>query len=232
MERRALKNPYLHILRSNGLSAYGGDQGASDDKVMQRCGCGVVGCVDLLLYLQRWKEGIDMPFLRDVARDRLPMEEYQRLAQELRKKYFFLVYPFGKDGVTMALGLNRIFRKNGVPLRARWNLGKRSLWSNLERMLGEDIPVILSIGPNFPLFWQKHRLNLYYQDASGALHPAAATNSHFLMVTAIDGDRLTVSSWGAKYVILRQEYCDFVSRRSCWLFSNILWVRKVQKGKV
>lgn len=226
MERRMLKDPYIRLVRSNGTLAYGGDQGASDNKAMQRCGCGVVGCVDLLLYLQRWREGADVSFLRDVARDRLPMEEYQRLAQEMRKKYFFLVYPFGKDGVTMAMGLNRIFRKNGVPLRARWNWGKRSLWTNMDRMLEENIPVILSIGPNFPLFWQKHRLNLYYEDASGALHPAAATNSHFLTVTAADEERLTVSSWGGKYVILKKEYCDFVKQHSCWLFSNILSIRK------
>lgn len=225
MTPQALKNPYISLRRANGAPSYGGDQGASEDKAMRRCGCGVVGGTDLLLYLQQWRPGFDVPFLREIGYSGLPMGEYQRLADELRRKYFFIVYPFGKDGITLAMGLNRIFRQNRIPLRARWNMRQTSLWAHMERMLADDLPVILSIGPNFPKLWKNHRVNLYTQDQTGILHVAAAANSHFLTVTGMDEQRLYVSSWGGKYVILREEYCEYVKKHSCWLFSNIVALR-------
>lgn len=226
MEQAALQHPYPMIRHSNGRLAYGGDQSAAQNKTMRRCGCGVVGGADLLLYLHRWRAGCRTEVFSDTDGPAIPQEQYGPLIEELRRRYFPILYPFGKDGVTLAMGMNRYFRKYGIRLRARWNAGKRSLWTNMERMLREDIPVILSIGPNFPLFWQKHKLAMYRHTPDG-YRPANATNSHFLMVTGMEGKWLRVSSWGQEYYIDRDEYCEYVRKHSCWLFSNILSVKSI-----
>lgn len=226
MKKTGLQHPYLTIRQPDGRLAYGGDQSVAQDKVMRRCGCGVVGGADLLLYLHRWHADCRTAALSGADGEVIPQEWYEALLQRLRRRYFPILYPFGKDGVTLAMGMNRYFRKYGIPLRARWNGGRRSLWSNLERMLNEDIPVILSIGPNFPLFWQKHKLTLYRRAPEG-FRPASAANSHFLMVTGVEDKWLQVSSWGQAYYLDRDEYCDYVRRNSCWLFSNILSVKRI-----
>ncbi|MBR5390497.1 MAG: hypothetical protein IK141_04260 [Clostridia bacterium] len=43
MKKTRLQHPYLTIRQPDGRLAYGGDQSVAQDKVMRRCGCGVVG---------------------------------------------------------------------------------------------------------------------------------------------------------------------------------------------
>lgn len=96
-------------------------------------------------------------------------------------------------------------------------------------MLREDIPVILSIGPNFPLLWQKKELTLHIQTNEGSFYPGPATHAHYVTVTGMDDTWLQISSWGRKYFINRNEYLQYVKAHSARLVSNILYVKKKVK---
>ena len=101
-------------------------------------------------------------------------------------------------------------------------------------MLEDDIPVILAIGNNFPFVWGKKELYLYVNDEEGKNEQGAepvyrksfGVYGHFVVVTAIEGNCLTVSSWGKKYYINIDEYDAYVKKHSIHLYSNILSIKK------
>lgn len=207
---------------------YGGRQGASADKIMQRCGCGVVACCDVLRYLHEHRNGCKVDLLESsLPAPIIPHAQYEAWLQLLRKKFFPIVYPVGTTGIQLAIGLNRIFRKNRILLRARWKLTSRDFWQQMENMLEKDLPVIISIGPDFPCFWQKKELPLYRRVGEGVYLPAAATSSHFLTVTGLDDCWMQVSSWGWEYFIRREEYEQFARKHSIWLFHNMILLREI-----
>ena len=194
----------------------------SPDKVMRRCGCGIVAAVDLLLYLHRYHK--PFPIFSEMG-DELSQEVYEELLQSLRRKYFPLFYPVGMNGISLAFGLNRIFRKSGLSLRARWDMSERKLWSRMEEMLLRDMPVILSIGPNFPKLWKKGKETLYRLDGDER-RAAAETVAHYVTVTGMDDKWLRVSSWGKEYYLSREEYERFRADISSALVSNIVYIQR------
>ena len=219
---RGLRQEYPGVALPDGRRSYGGNQMASPDKVMRRCGCGIVAAADLLLYLHRHHNS--MPMFAGL--NELPtQEEYEDLLQTLRRKYFPLFYPVGMNGISLALGLNRVFRKNSIPLCARWDMSEAKLWTRMEEMLLRDVPVILSIGPNFPRLWKKGKETLYRLD-NGEQQAAAATRAHYVTVTGMDEKWLRVSSWGKEYYLSRQEYEHYRADVSSALVSNIVYIRR------
>ena len=94
-------------------------------------------------------------------------------------------------------------------------------------MLSRDIPVILSVGPNFPVFWRKNRLPFYIRSADGSYRKAAATKGHFVTATGIDAAWVRISSWGREYYINRSEYEKYTKENSLYAFSNLLFLQKV-----
>ena len=223
---RELKHPPVCV-EHNGTLSYGGCQTWSESPVMSRCGCGVVSSLDLLIYLADHHSECnraDFPdeLLFDVVREKV----YDAACRKLSRRYLPLMYPFGINGLTLVLGLNLFFVRHGFPYRAFWGVRRRELWDRIDGMLAQDLPVILSIGPNFPRVWEKKNASLYSLRLDGSLHPAAATHSHFLTVTGMDEQWLTVSSWGRKYYISRKEYEDYVSENSNGLFSSIVCIQK------
>jgi hypothetical protein len=97
-------------------------------------------------------------------------------------------------------------------------------------MLSRDIPVIFSVGPNFPLLWQRNRLRFYVRTESG-MAPGPQTLAHYVMITGSDGDWLQISSWGKKYYIRKDEYLNYVKMHSARLVSNILYIREKNGGE-
>lgn len=220
-----LKHPYPGVIRADGSRSYGGSQMTLSDKVMQRCGCGIVAAADLLRYLHCYHKPI--PLLAGTPTE-LSQAEYESLLQSLRRRYFPLFYPVGMNGLSLAFGLNRLFRKNGVALSARWDMSERKLWTRMEEMLQRDIPVILSIGPNFPRLWKKGKETLYRLD-NGRPSPATETRAHYVTVTALDENWMRISSWGKEYYLSREEYERFRSDISCAIVSNILYICEMNK---
>ena len=222
----SLPHPLHSVVRGSETS-FGGCQTWSADPVIRDVGCGVVAAEDLLIHLARHH---DYPGgLFEGLPDPIAAEDYFRLAGILKKRYFPLIPRFGINGLLLAGGMNRYFRKYRIPLSASWGLTEGSLFPSMELSLRRDIPVILAVGPNFPALWQDRRLNLYTEKPDGTLARSCGTKAHYVTVTAMDDAWLYLSSWGRKYRISRREYLQYMHSCSLPVFSNILPVRPRQK---
>lgn len=210
----SLKNPYVRVQRQNGQS-YGGSRMWSSKETIRICGCGPVAVFDTLLYL--------------TGRNREPLseEDYLRELSEITRRYFPLIKPVGINGILLALGFNRLLRKYRLPYRAFWAVSGTKFWDRIQDLLEQDVPVILSVGPNFPAVWRKERLQFYRKYPNGSYFPANSTRAHYITATGIDDTWLRISSWGQEYYIRRSEYDDYVRKYSASLVSNVLMLRKI-----
>lgn len=210
-----LKRPYVRIIK-NGLLSYGGSQMWSEKKTIRLCGCGPVAALDTVLYLS--------------GREQIPMsrEQYNEELDALCHSYFPLIQPFGINGLLLAVGMNRLLRKYGLPYRAFWALSAGKFWDRIRELLEQDIPAIFSVGPNFPAVWGKHRLTLYQKLPDGSYHPASSAKSHYVCATGLDEQWLRISSWGREYYIKRAEFEDYVKKHSTAMVSNVLMLRKTR----
>lgn len=206
---KALSRQYISVSYGRFLS-FGGNQRRAQKSITRRCGCGVIACTDLSLYVAGRRQPI-------------PSDEYNTLAETMRRKYLPLLPRFGTNGWMLAWGMNRYFKKHGIRLRAGWGVRKGRLRRAMGEMLSRDIPVILSIGQNFPFIWRKNRLNLYRLTDSGYA-AVSSTKAHYVTITGMDDSWLHISSWGQKYYINWDEYVEYVERHSSWIISNILYI--------
>lgn len=222
-----IRHNYISV--DNGFRrSFGGNQMSSASQNMREVGCGVIAALDLLLYLCRFHPGCKCDFFAEAAKDGIiESHEYDHLALQLSKRFFPVIPKFGINGIMLAGGLNRFFRRYDLPFRASWGMGSGKLFNEIEEMIAKDIPVILSIGPNFPLFWQKHELDLYSTRADGTFFRSSSVKSHYVTVTGIDEQRLYISSWGRPYSIERSEYLNYIRRRSGSIVSNIVKIRYI-----
>ena len=211
--------------------SYGGSQLWSDQQTLREVGCGVIAAVDLWIYLCRKTPGHRMPAFTalPLAQDPLPLAEYRALANQMRLRFFPLIPRLGINGLVLAAGVNVLLRRSTLPYRARWYVPYARLWEKIAEMLDRDIPVILSVGPNFPLFWQKHTLSFYLRHQDGHFQPGASTRAHYVTVTGMDEHWLQISSWGKKYYLSKKDYLDYVRRHSARLTSNILYIQKTDR---
>ncbi len=207
--RCELTRPYPRVETETELSC-GGSQNWFADRNFRLCGCGVVACADTLLYL-RGREG-------------LPQTEYIDYVNSLRR-YFPLIPHRGIDGVRLAVGMNLCLRRAGLPVRAGWRVSRRGFWERLARMLADDLPAIVSIGPNFPRVWGKERLTLYRRTEEGGYEAAASTKAHFLTVLALDDEWMEVSSWGRRLWIRRADYERYMRAQGA-LLTNLLYLER------
>ncbi len=211
----SLQNDYVHVLR-NGMESYGGSQMWSDKETIRICGCGAVAAFDAYLYLSGRRK------------DSMTEEEYIRELEQVSRRYFPLIKPFGINGLLLALGMNRLLHRKNVPYRAFWAVSGRKFWSRVEELLRQDIPVIFSVGPNFPALWGKTRLPFYRKKGDGSFVPASSAIAHYVTATGCSEEWLRISSWGSEYYIKRSEYDEYVRKHSAPLVSNILMLRKIR----
>lgn len=214
-----LKHP-LHRVQRGTETISGGSQRWLKDETAQKYGCGVVAAADLLLYLARHREGCG-GFFRDLPQEPIPWEIYDHYAHRLQKRYFPVIPPFGLNAWLLAWGLDRYFRDYDIPLRAGWGVLPGRLWRSVGRMLGEDIPVILCVGVNFPIPRRDGTLSFHDCEGGGT----TPVKAHYVTVTGMDGEWLIVSSWGRAYRIRRRELEAYRRRYSCGLYTNIVDIR-------
>lgn len=226
-----LKHPYVSVSSGPAVS-YGGNQMCSENKTERTVGCGAVAALDLFLYLCRYHSDPRQHGQNDVFPSVWPLDrqQYLSLLHEYRKKYFPLIPGHGINGVSLAIGINAFFLKYRLPFFAFWGVPYARLWSSVQELLEQDIPVIFSIGPNFPLFWQHHQLRFYVQRSDGAYIPGPQTHAHYVTITGMDDQWIRIASWGRKYYINREEYLAYVKKYSIHLVSNILYIRKKGHG--
>lgn len=213
--------PKVH---NDGRISYGGSQSWAHSKPLETCGCGLVAAADTLLYLYRWHfDGDAAPEIRTAW----PLEraDYEKLMLRLNR-YMPIIPPFGMTGISLALGLNIYFAKYHMPYRMRWGVPAAQLWQRMEEMLRNDMPVILAIGPNFPLVWQKNRVPFYIRTPNGDHVKQSSAKSHYVAVTGMDDEYLRISSWGRLYYIRRSEYEAYARSHSNWIVTNIGYMTK------
>ncbi len=220
----SLSRPIISVVK-DGKGSCGGNQRQFSNATMRGYGCGVIGGADLLFYLALTRPEWATPYTGRPDSNEISFAQYERLCNRLRSSFMPIIPRFGKTGPALAAGLNAYFSRYSIPCRARWCVSHEKLFERIEEMLENDLPVIFSVGANFPLFWGKHRCRLYTRDEKGLIHPAASTKAHFMTVTGIDSDFLRVSSWGNEYFISRREYLDYTRHHGSSITSNIMHIK-------
>ena len=219
----SLSRPIISV-NKNGEKSFGGNQRLFENPTMRGYGCGVIGGADLLFYLALSRPHWATPYTGKPSDSEVSFEYYARLCARLRHSFMPIIPHLGKTGPALAAGLNAYFSRYGIDLHARWCIGHEKLFRRIEEMLRADLPVIFSVGANFPLFWGKHRVKLYTRDGDGRVRPTAATRAHFMTVVGMDDDFLRVSSWGREYYISRSEYIGYTKRYGSTVTSNIMYL--------
>ena len=204
---KTLKHPFVKV---NGTS-FGGNQALFPERFMKKVGCGVISASNLLIHLQK--------------REQLSEQEYMEFAKNIWMRYLPVIPGFGMNGLTLMAGLNRYFGKYHLPYKAFWGISGRKMLSRIDQMLDRDLPVILSVGPNFPNVFGKKTLNFYSKTTDGKFMQAAKTKAHYVTVTGRDGIYLQISSWGKEYYIDIGEYREYVRTYSSPLVSNIICIK-------
>lgn len=219
-----LNNHYItHI--SDGRHLYGGNQTLMKNKRTRQCGCGVIAALDTLIYLHLYHDGCNCSDYAAIKNSYVPHDEYEKLAEKLQNKYLPLIPHFGTNGIMLAAGINAFMKKHNYPYKASYGTEKGQLFRAVERMISEDLPVILLIGASFPEVWVKDPLNLYVKFEDGTMKKACAVDGHFVCITGIDDEWLSVSSWGRQYFISREELIHHTKSHSIELFNTIIQLR-------
>ncbi len=147
------------------------------------------------------------------------LDDIHVLAQDFRVR--------GKLGITgfgLARRMNRIFRRENLPYRSKWSIGKKRLLRRLPEMLEADIPVLLSVGPGF--FHKDQTLPLYRRAEDGKYVKASSMRDHYVTVTgAVEDGMLLISSWGQAYYMNFEDYIDHIRKYDNFLFSSILYIQ-------
>ena len=222
----SIRHPYISVAAHGGTS-YGGSQQFSDSAMIRRCGCGVVAATDLLLYLSRWHAEDEAAFFGGLYRDSpLPCAAYTDCLSRMNRRYQPMIPYKGINGLMLMLGVQRFFHDYKMPFSARWHFAQSGLWERIGQMLREDIPVVMSVGPNFPIIWGKRRVGFYRKSAEGAYVRVSGARAHYYTVTGMDGEWLRISSWGRLYYLNRSEFEEYVRKYSAGFVSNILLVEK------
>jgi len=194
--------------------SYGGAQEWFSSKRLQGYGCGVIACANILI-----SKCIDRPVGKPMDR-----EDYLKLANRLQNFYLPVIPRHGINGIFLALGMNLYFLIHRIPYRAFWGISSKKRDLRIEEMLKRGIPVCFSVGPNFPNLYGKHRLTFYRKQGENYV-PDLEMKSHYVSVTAMDGEWYEISTWGRRMYINRREYAEYVRKYSCSLLSNVLVVR-------
>ena len=189
----------------------------SNSRIIKKCGCGVIAAFDLYLYLQARMTNKPIHHINRM--------EYCKELEKIQRRYFPLLYPSGINGLMLTLGINRLFHDNQIPYRASWAASGEKLIPRIKSMLEQDIPVILSVGPNFPFFWQKHGICFYKTNQNGVFCPVTSISGHYVTVLSLDEEWMTITSWGQVYRIRLIEYKAYVKAHSNHLFSNIVLIK-------
>ena len=198
--------------RAKNVEYYGGDQGWLETKTAKEYGCGVIAFANVVITHDRVTDKANPGILKvDKAR-------YMQVAESIRKKFLPVIPKFGISGIELAIGANAYFLKNGINVTARWGVKPHNLWKAVDKMLKNSWPVILAIGPNNTLIGKK------CLDLMGDTSKSTA-RAHYVTITAADEETITVSSWGSKYVILKEDYEEYMKKTSNPLFSNILYIK-------
>jgi hypothetical protein len=268
-----LSNPdFLPVIKDNSIF-YGGSQmwfsskhRYSKDYILHNYGCGTIATADMFLYLATQNKALQTP-LTAVAisgndsilqqpnkeyRKEINYPNYTSYVRLINKQYTRTLPIIAVTGPAIASAVNSYSDFYALGLKANWKykLGYYDMYDLIEEMLQDDIPVILSIGPNTPKLWGKKgipfyelcEINFREPDPDSSNDEAAKpyyykavkqdVNAHYVTVTGLIKDdisnriMLRISSWGKQYYINYEEYRDYVDNTGGTFTSSLLYVRK------
>lgn len=224
--QQKLKHEYPGTVRG-GKRTVGGNQRHLDSKTLQHCGCGVVAVTDLVRYLHLYHASGSSDVFSGVPREAvIPVPVYDLCVKRMRRQFIPVTYPVGTTGFALAIGLNRYFRCYDLPLKARWGVKKDEVWQEIDRMLDDDLPVILSVGNRFPCFWKKDGAAVYRR-VGGAMEKAGQLHAHYVTVLEMDDRWLKIASWGKEYFLSKEEFLRYRDENSLNLLCNIVSIRRL-----
>lgn len=238
-----LQNPSYIQVNYQGNLSYGGNQMwfsketlKHAENIVYKWGCGLIAIGDLFLYLAK----SDREFataaasLARVARPTLEWEDYKRFLTHLLQSYVTLVPGSGMNGFAVAGAVRKYCRKYRLPMTIAWKgfMDDQTMLKVMQKMLREDLPIILAIGPNTPFVFGKKGIP-FYTMSKDELIPSGhlSVHSHFVTVTGIIGRKhkqilLQIASWGNRYYIDYQEYRTYISEHGDTLTSSLLYLSK------
>ena len=203
----------IRIKLENNEVSYGGNQRWFCDETLQKYGCGLVSCGDILL-------------CRTEKREEFSKEEYLSFSKNLSENFFKVRKRLGLNGLSMTFGMNRFFKKNKLPYKAKWGAFKKNIIVYIEKMLKSGIPVCLSIGPNL---YRKPCGVGFYSSIEDKIFSRENVCDHYVTVTDLfenNGEKwLVISSWGKKFFVRVSDYFDY-KRKFLTGFSNILVIKE------
>lgn len=202
-------------IRDGNRIFYGGNQMWFEKKCNQDVGCGVIACTNTLLHMDS--------AMRSILH--ISKLNYMSLAEKMARKYFWVIPFFGINGWSLSIGMNRAMKSKGYRGCARWGCLPQNVDKNIDRMLSQGLPVTMSIGASFPYIMSGAKLTFYTKNGNKYV-PSCETNAHYVSVTENTDDWYKISSWGRCYYINKKEYREFASKKSNWLFTNILIIRR------
>jgi hypothetical protein len=254
-----LSNPdYVPVIKDSA-TFYGGSQmwfpenrWYSKDYVLHNYGCGTIATADMFLYLALQDPSLQSPETESAFQgaNQIKYENYDPYVRKINDQYTKTMRFIAVLGPKIASAINSYSKDYGLGYQAfwKWSLTYYDMYEMMEEMLEQNIPVILSIGPNTPNIWGKKGIPFYerkeieYQEndetSSKGSKPyyykvrQQAVNSHYVTVTAIIKDdvagriMLRISSWGKQYYINYEEYRDYVENVSGTFTSSIVQVKK------
>ena len=211
---KKLKNDYI-VVRNKGKKSFGGSQEWYKGNI-KGWGCGLIAATDILSYIR--------------GENSFEFDDYTRKLMTNEKEYFHVFKKMGVSGLRLAHSLNGVFKKKKMPYRAKWGVNKKVLFSSIVEMLDNDIPVMISVGPGF---FKKSEIDFYEYNPGNVKKfvPVLKCKDHYVTITGIKEYNskvyLEISSWGERYYIDFKEYTDYVNKNDNYLFSNILYIKKL-----
>lgn len=242
-----LQHPdYVPVLYK-GTQSFGGNQCwfskehfLNRDYIIHRWGCGTVAMGDLFLYLARSDQRWNTPAtsLARVHRPLIDAEDYIIYLSFIQNRFAPVIPGSGMTGFALAGAVRHYTLRYQIPIRIAWKgfLNDDEMLQVIRKMLKDDLPVILSLGPNMPFVFMKKGVNFYTksktEDNSKLEHyrlTKTNVHKHFVTVTGIVGLKkkqimLKITSWGQEYYINYRELRDYINLNGDRLTSSLLYL--------
>jgi len=238
-----LKDPSYIKITNGEQESYGGSQmwfaskeTSPGSKRLAGGGCGLIAMSDFLLYWGRQNRDLCPGLVSVLLENQTPDQEpYMRYVRTIDRKFLPVLPALGVSGFQISLAMNLFFLREKLPLRASWKcfLTSARMLARMTEMLQNDLPVILSVGPNTPWIFGKKRIGMYRLENSGELKKVDQVSRHYVMLTGIaagpkEGQTLLkISSWGRSYFLDYAEYREYVRKTGDSITSSMISIRRI-----
>lgn len=229
-----LKDSRFISINYNSTFSFGGNQSwfsseSPFDRRLSEVGCGVVSACDTLLYLSKqYPDHIGVSDFNLYGFYGIDFRYYEKFIKKFAWKYANPVPVLGMTGFRLSFGLNRYFRKNSVPLKARWKFAvlNRNIMQNIHSCLEKDIPVIMSIPPR-PFFGKGLEMK-----GAGPSRSYDSHSGHFIVVTGMICRNekpylLELSSWGKRFTVDCKRFLSLSRIPPFGIFCGIMLINPI-----